>query len=201
MTDKVRIQRFPGPMGPVVGPSLIVLGVDKAANMLASSGFMRPWIEEQIRAKLLSGETFKNVGQSRGDWEEAVVVNGESTAMAVRSEWRIATQDEVLAHAELAQVHAMTGRKMSAKVAERTYTLMYHEGVSLIQKYEELPRQAKVILDSLNESGRETFTEASIELILAAKVEELRTRQAPMSVFNFYRKRFTDEGHLVEAEE
>jgi hypothetical protein len=198
-TTKVRCQRWPSPMGPVVGPSLIIADIGKIAESLAVSGFMRPWIVEQIKAHLLSGGEFLNKGQTKDDDEDALVPNGEASIVRPRSEYRLATEGEVLDFVDHVQFANVTGHRVSAKAQERILILRYHEGVALIQAYENLPRQAKVILDILNESGREQLTEASIEVLLVENEERLKTKQPAMRVWGFYRHRFIEEGHLEEA--
>lgn len=201
MSNKVRIQRWPGPMGPVVGPSLIIESLHKVAVGLSKSGFMGPWIVEKIKEHLLSGGVFTNRGQSVHDDELAIVPNGQQLSMQVRSEYRLATEQEVLNYVDTQQFANVTGHAVSRRAQEKGYILHYHEGVQLIEAYDKLPRQARVILDLLNETGRETFTEASIEVILTENKELLKTKQEPIKIFGFYRSRFLSEGHLESTEE
>jgi hypothetical protein len=200
MSDMVRVQRWDGPMGPVVGPRIIVLSATRAAEALAISGFARPWIVEKIREHLLSGGTFINKCSSIKDDELAIVPNGESLSMQVRSEYRLATHDELIDYVDLEKLANVTGKKITARSQERKFRLLYHEGPELIDAYYKLPRQARVILDLLNEAARETYTEAGIYLILSEHLEELKTRQDPERIYGFYKKRLTDEGHLVPIE-
>lgn len=199
-TQKVRVQRWPSPMGPVVGPHIIVLDIETAAEKLAVSGFMKPWIEEQIRTHLMGGGCFQNKGLTKRDDEEALVPNGEVLSMRVRSEYRLATEGEMLDYVDSVQYAEVTGRTISKRSQEKGYLLHYHEGVALIKAYESLPKQARVILDLLNATGREQFTEASVTLILSENTEALATRQAPDKIWGFYRRRLIDEGHVEEVE-
>ena len=196
MSNKVRVQRWPGPMGPVVGPALMILDLNYTAEALSISGFMRPWIVEQIKEHLKSGGTFTNRGMTVHDDEEALVSNGQVLGMQVRSEYRMATEQEVLDYVDTAKFANVTGHRVSARAQEKGYILHYHEGVPLIEAYDRLPRQAKVILDLLNDTGRENFTEASIEVILTENQDALKTKQEPMKIFAFYRHRLVEEGHL-----
>jgi hypothetical protein len=201
MSDMIRVQRWPGEFA-VIGPSLLMLSVDKAAESLANSGFMVPWIIEQIKSHLLSGGLFTNRGRGKVIGEEpAIVPNGEALYLRVRSEYRLATELEVLNWVDSTEFSSATGRKISRRAQEKGYTLHYHEDVDLIKAYDHLPRQAKVVLDILNEAGRESFTEASINVLLseATSIERLGTRQDPMSIFAYYRKRLVDEGHIEEV--
>jgi hypothetical protein len=200
MSSKVRVQRWPSPGGPVIGPALIILDLGYVAEALAISGFMKPWIVEQIKAHLKSGGEFINRGLVPRDNEEALVPNGESIAVQVKSEYRMATEQEVLDYVDTAQFANITGHKVSARAQERGFLLHYHEGAELIAAYDKLPRQAKVVLDLLNDTGRENFTEASIEVILTENQDELKTKQDPMKIFAFYRHRLMEEGHLEEVE-
>ena len=200
-TTKVRIQRFPCAMGPVVGPAVIIDGIDVVAKALVVSGFMRPWLIQKIKRHLLSGGEFLNKGQSMSDEEEAIVPNGEVLSMRVRSEYRMATEGEVLDYVDHSQYAGIVGHKLSARAQEKQFTLHYHEGAEVIAAYDRLPTQAQVILDVLNETSREVFTEASIEVLLVKAVEEgrLKTRQEPLKIWNFYRHRLVDEGHVEES--
>ena len=198
-TTKVRIQRWPSQMGPVVGPSLIIADIDKIVDSLTVSGFMRPWIASKIKEHLLSGGVFTNRGETKADDEDPIVPNGESILVRPRSEYRVASEGEVLDYVDHVQFANVTGHRVSAKAQEHVFILRYHEGVELIQAYERLPRQAKVVLDILNESGREQLTEASIEVLLVEQEERLKTKQGAMKIWGFYRHRFIEEGHLEEA--
>lgn len=200
MSSKVRVQRFPGVMGPVVGPSLIIMGLDEVAEALAISGFMRPWIVGQIKGHLASGGEFTNRGATVRDNEPALASNGQVLDMQVKSEYRMATESEVLNYVDTAQFANVTGHRVSARAQERGFLLHFHEGAELIEAYDRLPRQARVILDLLNAAGREQFTEASIEVVLVEHADELKTKQEPLKIFNFYRHRLVDEGHLEEVE-
>jgi hypothetical protein len=199
MSSKVHVQRWSSPMEPVLGPAVIIDNIDKISGCLAVSGFMRPWIVEQIKAHLLGGGIFLNKGATMRDDEEPIVPNGQATAVRPRSEYRLATEAEVLDYVDHAQFANVTGHKISARAQEKAWILRYHEGPELIEAYDKLPRQAKVILDLLNDTGRENFTEASIEVILTERVDDLKTRQEPMKLWGFYRSRFVDEGHIEEV--
>ncbi len=201
MSNKVRVQRWPGPLGPGGGQSLIILDLNKVSEARARSGFMMPWIIEKVREHLKGGGVFTNRGQTVHDDEEALVPNGQALYMQVRSEYRLATEQEVLDYVDHAQFANITGHRVSARAQEKGYILHYHEGVPLIEAYDKLPRQAKVILDLLNDTGRENFTEASIEVILTEHIDDLKTRQEPMKLWGFYRHRFVDDGHVEEVGE
>jgi hypothetical protein len=199
MSTKVRVQRYASTLGPVVGPALIISPLQKVAEALADSGFMRQWVVEQIKQHLLNGGTFTNRGMEVGDYEPAIVSNGQQLHMQVRSEYRMASEAEVLTYVDNQEFANVTGKAVSKRAQERKYILRYHEGPELIQAYDSLPRQARVMLDILSEAGRESFTEASIEMVLTENVERLRTKQETSVLFGFYRKRLVDEGHLEEA--
>lgn len=198
MSSKVRVQHWPGPMGPVVGQSLLIMDLDTVAESLILSGFMAPWLIERVKEHLKSGGVFINKGQSVKDFEKVLVPNGHSIYHQVRSEYRMASEKEMLDYVDHAQFASVTGRKISARSQEKAFLLHYHEGVPLIEAYDKLPRQAKVILDLLNDTGRENFTEASIELILTENKDALKTKQDPMRLWGFYRHRLVEEGHVEE---
>jgi len=200
LSNRVRIKRWPGEFT-VVGPPVAMVDVDRAAECLYGSGFMRGWIQEKIKEHLLAGGTFVNHDDGPQDYEEAVVPNGQQLYLRVRSEYRMATELEVLNWVDTVQFSASTGRAISKRAQERGYVLHYHEDVRRIAAYGGLPRQAKVILDVLSEAGREEFTEASIQVVLTTPevIDRLKTKQDPMTVFAFYRKRLVDEEHLEEV--
>ena len=198
--DKVRIQRWPSPLSPVVGPSVMVMPIDRVAECLVDSGFMRGELVRFVKSSLLSGKAFMNKGDTLQNYEDAIVPNGQTLTMQVRSEYRMATEKEVLDSVDSQAFSAATGRALSKKALETRYVLRYHEGAKLIEAYDALPRQAKVVLDILNDSGREELTEASIEMLLNDRVDELKTKQDAGKIFGFYRRRLIDEGHLEEVE-
>jgi hypothetical protein len=197
--NKVRCQRWHSPMEPVLGPPVIIDSVDRIAEGLAISGFMRPWIVDQIKTHLLSGGIFTNPGATMQDDEEPIVPNGQSVVVRPKSEYRMATEAEVLDYVDHAQFANLTGHRISARAQEKCWTLRYHEGPELIEAYDKLPKQARVVLDLLNDTGREQFTEASIEVILTEHADALKTKQEPMKIWGFYRSRFLTEGHIEEA--
>jgi hypothetical protein len=199
LSSKVRIQRWPSD-GPVVGPPLMMAPLDKAAAWLYESNFMRPWLEDQIKQHLANGGQFVNKGRNVHENEAAGIPNGEQVAIRARSEYRMATELEVLNFVDTSAYASSAGRSVSKKSQERGYVLHYHEGAKLIAAYDALPRQGRVVLDILDEAGREEFTEASVLVLLSEpkSVERLKTKQDPALIFGFYRKRLIDEGHLEE---
>lgn len=199
MSNKVRIQRWPSPMGPVVGPSVIIMPILEVAESLADSGFMRGWIVEKIREHLSTGGVFTNRGESKQEYEPALSSNGHSLYLQVRSEYRLASEQEVLNYVDTQKFASATGYHISKRAQGKGYVLHYHEGAALIAKYDDLPKQAKTILDLLNGASRDNFTEASIQLLLTENQEALRTRQDPMKIFQYYRTRLIEEGHLEEV--
>ena len=198
MSNKVRVQRWNGPLSPVIGPNIIIGDLDKIADALVGSGFMHNWFLEKVKEHLLSGGVFTNRGEHRSDYEDSIVPNGQVVAMQVRSEYRMASEKEVLDYVDTQQFANVTGHAISKRAQETRYALHYHEGAKLIEAYDGLPRQAKVILDMLDEAGRESYTEASIEMILSEGADRLKTKQEPGKIFGFYRRRLIDEGHLEE---
>ena len=197
--NMVRIQRWAGIVGTLAGPPLIIVDIDKAAEGLYHSGFMREWLVEQIKHHLLSGGTFINKCRNVRDDEMAIVSNGEALSMQVRSEYRMASQADVITYVDSVKLAEVAGKKVSARSQSKTYSLHFHEGVELIQAYERLPRQARTILDLLNETGRDQFSEAAIQVIMTQNVERLSTTQLVERIFGFYRHRFIEEGHLKET--
>lgn len=177
------------------------MGLDKVAEALSISGFMKPWVIEKIKSHLVSGGMFLNRGSTAHDDERALVPNGLVVGMAVRSEYRMATEAEILDYVDNQQFANVTGRQVSKRSQEKGYVLHYHEGAKIIAAYDDLPRQAKVVLDVLNDTGRENFTEASIDMLLTEKKDLLKTKQDPLKIFAFYRRRFIDEGHMEEVDD
>ncbi len=200
MSDKVIVLRYPGPAGQLHGPSRIVMGVDEVARALAKSGFMMPWLIDQVKAALASGTTFRNRGAELSDTEPCLVSNGSQVHLRVRSEYRIATKDEVLSYVETQEYANVTGHRMSKRAQETQYALHYHEGPELIQLYEALPKQARILLDILDEAQRDVLTEASIEVILTEQEDRLKTTQGAMKIWGYYRSRLRTEGHVEEIE-
>jgi hypothetical protein len=200
MSGRVRVQRWPS-TGPVVGPQLMMAPLDKVAAWLYESNFMRPWLEQQIKSHLLNGGQFVNKGRDVHENEAAGVPNGEQIAVRVRSEYRLATELEVLNFVDTSAYASSAGRAVSKRSQERGYVLHYHEDLSRIKSYDNLPRQARVVLDILNEAGREEFTEASILCLLdePKSIERLKTKQNSGLIFGFYRKRLIEENHLEEV--
>jgi hypothetical protein len=113
----------------------------------------------------------------------------------------MATEAEVLNYVDTQKFANIVGHPVSRRAQEKSYLLHYHEGVKLIEAYDKLPRQAKVVLDLLNDAGRESFTEASIEVILVENAELLKTKQDPRKIWDFYRSRFLEEGHVEKLEQ
>lgn len=191
MSDKVLIRRFPD-QHTVIGPPVIIKGIDEASELLAQNAWMRLWVAEKIKQALLSGEIFSYFRRMDVDWR------GRPDGLV--AEYRRASEEEVLNFVDTEQFVTSTGHAISRRAQETGYILHYHEGSVLIEAYDSLPRQAKVILDVLNETGRENFTEASIEVVLSDKADLLKTKQPPMKIFMYYRKRLVDDGHLEEVE-
>lgn len=196
----VRIERWPG-IGTLLGDQVLVISLEAAANALVKSGFMGPWIKSKIMEHLREGGSFVNKSRVPTDDEPSVVDNGSTLYLKVRSEWRLATDAEVLDHANRAEYASITGKSISKRARATFYLLRYHDGPDLIELYDRLPPQAKVVLDILNEESVEKFSEAGISHLLAKKSERLRTKQDPAKIFAFYRKRLIDEGHLELVEE
>ncbi len=192
---KIRVQRWPDTYT-LMGAPILIKDLEEAAEYLAASHWMRTWIEMKIREALLAGEMF--TFSKRALMDEGGVWKGRPDGVV--AEWRVATQEEVLNYVDTAQYAEMSGRSISRRAQEKGYLLHYHEGGELIEKYDKLPRQARAVLDILNEAGRENFTEASIELLVNEKVDRLKTKQTAQLIFGFYRKRLIDEGHLEEVD-
>lgn len=176
----------------LTGPPVVVLELEDVVEKLASSHFMIPWIANQIRGALKSGEVFQNVHRVTERWR--------GRADGVKSEYRVATRDEVLNYASTGQNASLDGRPVSRRSQELSYTLHYLDSDGVRAAYERLPKQARLMLDLLNESGRTTLTEAAIGLLLsdAVKAQKFRTKQEPIKVFSFYRNQLIEEGHIEE---
>lgn len=190
-TGKVLIRRWPDNYS-LVGPATIIKDMEEAALLLAQSAWMHGWVAAKIKEELAAGGTFsfEKRDLDPGSWK--------GRADRVVAEWRIATDKEVLDYVDTAKFAEINGHVASKKSQDVGYILHYHEGVAMIKAYDNLPRQAKVILDCLNEADREIFTEAAIAVILEANKEKLKSRQEPMLIFGFYRARFRNEGHLTQ---
>lgn len=191
MSKKVIIKRYPDEYT-MVGPPTLVKDLDEAAEILAANPWMRLWLASKVKEALLTGEIF--------NYYKRVSLSWKGRADGLVSEYKLATEEEVLNYVDTAAFVSATGHSISKRAQEKGYVLHYHEGAKLIEAYDNLPRQAKVILDLLNETGRENLTEASIQVILSDKSAELKTKQDPMKIFTFYRKRLIDEGHLEEVD-
>lgn len=193
MSNKVLIRRWPDEYS-LVGPPIIIKDLDDATEILAMNGWMRGWLAGKIKEALLSGELFAYEKRTFGNFGTTWRGRGDG----IVAEYRMATEKEVLDFVDTAQFANVTGHAVSKRAQETQYALHYHEGAALIEAYDQLPKQAKIILDMLEETGRETFTEASIEVILTDGVARLNTKQPVMKIFGFYRARLRNEGHLEE---
>lgn len=195
MTDDRVIGRFWPDNYSLMGPPVRVFDLDEVADNLAASGFMLPWIAARIREELKSGTVFQNVARMGDGWR--------GRADGVKAEYRLASKDELLNFAETVRHANVTGHAMSRKSQEKAYVLHYLDSTKTREDYEMLPKQAKVVLDILNDSGRENLTEAAIEVLLVegANSGTLKTKQDPMKIFAFYRKNLIEGGHLEEVGE
>lgn len=191
MTEDRVIGKFWPDNYSLVGPPVRVFDLEDIADNLAVSGFMVPWIAAKIREELKNGTVFQNVSRMGDGWR--------GRADGVKAEYRMASRDELLNFAETVRAANVTGHAMSRRSQEKEYILHYLDSNEVREHYETLPRQAKVVLDILNDSGRENLTEAAIEVLLVEGAEKLRTKQEPMKIFAFYRKVMVDGGHLEEV--
>jgi hypothetical protein len=174
-----------------MGPPVLIKDVDEAADLLAQNQWMRPWLAAKIKDALLSGEIFQHERRVLDD----DVDRWKGRSDGIVAEWRMASESEVLDYVDTAHFANVTGKEATRRSQEKAYVLHYKKDEPL---YSDLPRQARVILDLLAAAKRDKFTEASIEVILTEHAEELKTRQPPIRIFTFYRRRFLDEGHLAE---
>ncbi len=177
----------------LIGPPVRVFDLEEVADSLAVSGFMVPWIAAKIREELRGGTVFQNVARITESWR--------GRADGVKAEYRMASRDELLNFAETVRAANVTGHAMSRRSQEKGYVLHYLDSNATREHYETLPRQAKVVLDILNDSGRENLTEAAIEVLLVEGKEKLRTKQDAMKIFAYYKKLFVEGGHLEELDQ
>lgn len=206
VSGHVRIQRWPV-SGPLVGPAIMMVSLESAADGLYNSGFMKDWVVSKIKEHLQSGGQFVNRGKFTKDYEAAIVPNGKELFVQTKSEYRMALDNEVLDYADHQEYANITGHRISKRAQEKGYILRYHEDLQSIKLYDSLPRQAKILLDILNETGRVNFTEASIEIIfnggssdeISKMMERLKSKQPPFKILAFYKRRLIDEGHLEEV--
>jgi hypothetical protein len=188
--EKVIVHRYPDKYT-LLGSPVRVLELDEACEALASSGFMIDWIREAIRQHLLAGGSFKHFVDLHaidGSWK------GREDGML--SEYRLATRDESITYVDDRAFHQATGKRITKHAQEETLHLRYLDSDVIRELYEHLPKQARTILDVLNESGKSSFSLAGIEIALSDCKERLKTKQDPMRIFNFYKKRLAEEGHL-----
>ena len=179
---KVKIIRHPGSYT-LIGRPIIILSLEDAAKALRISGFMDDWVCEKIKEHLLNGHEFANRDETTG---------------TPKSIYSIATEQDVLDYVDSIEYEKTTGHRQSSKAQVTAYRLHHKETPELVAAYDDLPRQAKIILDLLLQAKRDKFTEAAIEMLMVEHVEDLKTRQAPIRIFMFYRRRFIGEGHLEE---
>lgn len=175
----------------LMGPPSVVLDIEEAATNLAESGFMRSWIVAKIRDALKAGETFQHVKRVGAGWK------GRDDG--VKAEYRIATRDEVVNFAETQKHAEISGHAITKRAQEKSYLVHYLDSNDSRAKYDALPKQAKMILDIFNESGRDTLTEAAIEVLLTEQAVRLKSKQKPMQVFGYYRSMLVRDG-LLEPE-
>lgn len=191
LSQKVLVRRWPDAYS-LVGDPTTVLDLDQAAFGLAESGFMRAWCASKIKEALLDGTVFQNTKRIGDDrWV--------GRADGVVSEYKIATKDELISAADSRNNAAfVSGRALSKRAQEKAYELYYDNAVESV--YWQLPKQARTILDILEESKRGSFTEAAIEVLLVEAATRLKTKQEPMKIFGFYRQPYLKGGHLKEVE-
>lgn len=190
--DKV-IGRFWPDNYALMGPPIKVFDLTELADNLAASGFMLPWIAAKIREELRAGTIFQNVARMGDGWR--------GRADGVKAEYKLASKDEILNYAETVRHASISGHAMSRRSQEKGYVVHYLDSDPVRESYEKLPRQARVIMDVLNDSGREILTEAVVEVLLLEGKEKLRTKQDVMKIFAYYRKDLLEGGHLEEVGE
>ncbi len=190
--DKVFVQQWPSEWS-VVGPPKMIKDLEEVADGLADSSFMHYWIVSQIRQALLDGHVFNNVGRITEAWR--------GREDGVKTSYRIARRSEVLDVAEHVQFANVTGHQISRRAQAKSYVLHYLDSDSTRSMYEDLPGQAKAILDILNDSGRDQLSEAAIEVLVVQGADQLKSKQPPDRVWGFYRSRLVKEGHLEEMGE
>ena len=184
---QVKCSRWPDEYT-LIGPSVLILELDDAAEKLATSGFMRAWVAAKIREALLEGVVFENTRRIPESWK--------GRQDGVVAQYRVATKEDVLTAAESVSAAFVSGKANSKRAQEKQYQLCYDNSAG--SSYHSLPRQARVTLDILHDAARNPLSEASIEHLLVERAEELKTRQPPMKIFGFYRKPFIEGGHLKE---
>lgn len=190
--DKVFIQQWPGEHS-VIGPPSMIKDLEEVADGLAESGFMKVWISGQIRKALAEGHIFQNIGRVDQNWR------GRDDG--VKSQYQIARRSEVIAVAENQKFTTMSGHAISRRAQEKAYVLHYLDSDTTRELYESLPKQAKMLLDILSESGREEFSEAAVIVLMSEQLERFKTKQDVTSILGFYRRRLINEGHLEEVGE
>lgn len=189
--DRVSIKRWPDRYT-LVGPPMIMKPIDEAVEALVCSTFMRPFFREIVKQRLLNGEVFSHHEDPSDGWR--------GRADGLVAEYALASMDDEVAHAEMLKHAESVGRTSTRKLAEVEYALNMVNNQEMEQRRVALPKQAKTILRTLINSGRSSFTEAAIGVLLDSAKEELNTVQEPMKIFNFYRKRLVGEGHLLTAQ-
>jgi hemoglobin-like flavoprotein len=192
------IQRYPD-YYTVVGQSTMVRPIESVARDLARSGFMQDWIIDQISNALRRGTVFKYVKSKSEDPNDGWIGRDDRTV----AEYRVATVEEVEAYSKNeVQPDQNQGEDQADqkghKISMRAYNLCFQGEPDLIESYNSLPNQAKVILQILSESKLTTYTEISINDLLVKNAERLKTKQTPFLVFSFYRSRYLREGYLKE---
>jgi hypothetical protein len=191
MSNKVVVHRWPDSYS-LMGSPTLVLDLEEACDQLAQNPWMKNWLAARVREALLAGECFTHEKRIDEGWR--------GRPDGVVGEYRMATEEEILNYVDTTQFANVTGHAATKRAQENRYDLHYHEGAALIRAYENLPRQARVVLDLLAATGRDSFTEASIEVVLTEGEEQLKTKQKPLQIWNFYRKRLVEEGHVSEGE-
>lgn len=175
---KVKIDRFPHDGYGLVGPPTIVDDLSVITEKMVKSGFLLEWLKARVTEALLNGEVF----ESRSS------VSGQ-----LRATYKLATEQEILDFADAQQVEGKGFVKKTARAKS-----VHYEVTDL--DHSALPRQAQVILEALKASGRDQFTEASVEVVITASdvKEALKTKQDPMKIFGFYRRRLVNDGFILE---
>lgn len=176
------------------GRQLIVMDMSETVKNLAQSGFMLPWLSRKIQEHLEQGGVFENIDDNTGQ---------------PRSTYKIATEEELL---DLAQrgllFHAQNGASHEDRNGRRRARRGYYRLLKNTMDeydwdliYDDLPRQAKVMIDLLVASGRTEFTADAIEQVLKAGGDKLKSKDPMKSFGTNFNAVFKTNGMMVKLDD
>jgi hypothetical protein len=140
---------------------LQIFGLDHAAESLAVSAFMRPWVVEQIKTALEKGQIFEMRDPTSG---ESVIT------------YKLATQEDMIEAATSGVKQSRVG-DAPAKTRRGDETVFRFSippaGKKRDKAFEDMPEGAKSMLEVIAACGREELNTSALEAVLEAGRDKL----------------------------